>query len=140
MSSPVCPSSDLPTDLLEEFLSDEPLPIELFPDFQWEDDEQSDQPPTHVPGTFTADNAFKRKHARIPPQQRTKNSRSQAQTPQQRAANARFAKQQESKMGKPAVTIVKQQKQKSPISMGWVVALGIVLCGGALLEIIRLFF
>lgn len=44
----------------------------------------------------------------------------QAQTPQQRAANARFAKQQETKMGRPATTTVKRQPQKSPISKGWV--------------------
>ncbi|KAJ4983861.1 hypothetical protein SVAN01_10665 [Stagonosporopsis vannaccii] len=46
----------------------------------------------------------------------------QAQTPQQRQANMRFAKAQEKKMGKPeGPAIVKPRgPQKSPISKGWI--------------------
>lgn len=43
----------------------------------------------------------------------------QAQTPQQRQANLRFAKQQEKKMGKPAPAVKRNSNLKSPISKGW---------------------
>lgn len=42
----------------------------------------------------------------------------QAQTPQQRRANAKFARTEESKRGKPESDIKKPEKQKSPVSMG----------------------
>jgi hypothetical protein len=49
------------------------------------------------------------------------NQRRQAQTPQQRQANMRFAKAQEKKMGKPeAPVVVKRGPQKSPISKIWI--------------------
>lgn len=44
----------------------------------------------------------------------------QAQTPQQRLANERFAKSEASKRGKPQATIKKQEAHKSPISKGWI--------------------
>lgn len=47
----------------------------------------------------------------------------QAQTPQQRQANMRFAKAQEKKMGKPESTepvVKKRAPQKSPISRFWI--------------------
>jgi hypothetical protein len=45
----------------------------------------------------------------------------QAQTPQQRQANARFAKAQEKKMGKPEQAIKKSfGPQKSPIGKIWI--------------------
>lgn len=45
----------------------------------------------------------------------------QAQTPQQRQANERFAKAQEKKMGKPETTLLKKREpQKSPISKVWI--------------------
>jgi len=45
----------------------------------------------------------------------------QAQTPQQRQANMRFAKAQEKKMGRPEQAVVKKRDpQKSPISKGWI--------------------
>jgi hypothetical protein len=46
----------------------------------------------------------------------------QAQTPQQRQANMRFAKAQEKKMGKPEAPVVVKPRgpQKSPISKGWI--------------------
>jgi hypothetical protein len=49
-------------------------------------------------------------------------TRWQAQTPQQRQANMRFAKAQEKKMGRPeGETVVKKREpQKSPISKIWI--------------------
>lgn len=46
----------------------------------------------------------------------------QAQTPQQRQANARYAKAQEKKMGKPesAQAVKPRGPQKSPISKTWI--------------------
>ncbi|OJD31140.1 endoplasmic stress-associated ramp4 [Diplodia corticola] len=64
----------------------------------------------------------------------------QAQTPQQRLANERFAKSEASKRGKPQATVKKQEVQKSPISTGWIAVLAFILCGGVLFELLRLFF
>ncbi|KAL2350712.1 hypothetical protein BJ546DRAFT_810067, partial [Cryomyces antarcticus] len=64
----------------------------------------------------------------------------QAQTPQQRRANEAFAKSEASKRGKPQSAVKKQEKQKSPISKGWVVLLAFVVCGGLIFELLRLFF
>ena len=45
----------------------------------------------------------------------------QTQTPQQRRANARFAKAEEDKRGKPQSLLKnKKEVQKSPISTGWI--------------------
>lgn len=45
----------------------------------------------------------------------------QAQTPQQRRANAAFARSEEKKMGRPEKTTVKKEKkEKPPISPFWV--------------------
>ncbi|KAL5392991.1 hypothetical protein PMIN06_006386 [Paraphaeosphaeria minitans] len=65
-----------------------------------------------------------------------------AQTPQQRAANARYARREEGKMGKPVEERVKRTKQdfKSPIGKGWIIVLGFVLAGGAIFELLKLFF
>ncbi|KAF3049414.1 hypothetical protein E8E11_000875 [Didymella keratinophila] len=65
-----------------------------------------------------------------------------AQTPQQRQANARYAKAQEKKMGKPeSAQVVKPRgPQKSPISKTWIIVLAFVLCGGLLFEVLKLFF
>ncbi|KAF2842701.1 hypothetical protein M501DRAFT_993447 [Patellaria atrata CBS 101060] len=64
-----------------------------------------------------------------------------AQTPQQRAANERFAKSESAKRGKPVTAVKKSTAvQKSPISKGWIVVLAFVLCGGLIFELIRLFF
>lgn len=43
----------------------------------------------------------------------------QAQTPEQRKRNAKFAKEQTAKRGKPASEIKKKQDFKSPISPVW---------------------
>ncbi|KAK8244401.1 hypothetical protein IWZ00DRAFT_541523 [Phyllosticta capitalensis] len=64
----------------------------------------------------------------------------QAQTPQQRLANERFAKSEAAKRGKPAPVVKKQEVQKAPISKGWVVLLAFVVCGGLVFELLRLFF
>ncbi|EZF13167.1 hypothetical protein H112_06316 [Trichophyton rubrum D6] len=59
------------------------------------------------------------------------------QTPQQRRANERFAKKEASKRGKPEAAVKTKPKAKSPISMGWVVLLLFVLCGGLVFELLR---
>ena len=64
-----------------------------------------------------------------------------AQTPQQRAANARFARREEGKMGKPVETRNKRKEEfKSPISKTWIIILAFVLCGGLIFELLKLFF
>ncbi|KAF2242552.1 hypothetical protein BU26DRAFT_524155 [Trematosphaeria pertusa] len=63
-----------------------------------------------------------------------------AQTPQQRAANARFAKREEAKMGKPVEARKRKEDFKSPISRGWIIVLAFVLCGGLIFELLKLFF
>ncbi|EFR01785.1 hypothetical protein MGYG_04788 [Nannizzia gypsea CBS 118893] len=59
------------------------------------------------------------------------------QTPQQRRANEKFAKKEASKRGKPETTVKSKPKAKSPISVGWVVLLVFVLCGGLFFELAR---
>jgi Ribosome associated membrane protein RAMP4 len=44
----------------------------------------------------------------------------QAQTPQQRAANAKFAKSEQAKRGKPQGQVKRKEEFKSPISKGWI--------------------
>jgi len=63
-----------------------------------------------------------------------------AQTPQQRRANAKFAKAEEEKRGKPVAQQKKRELEKSPISTGWMVLLGFILIGGIFFELLRLFF
>lgn len=59
------------------------------------------------------------------------------QTPRQRAANAKFASINTKKQGKPRA---KTEAVQFPISKGWIFVLVFLVCGGALLEILRLFF
>ncbi|KGM92156.1 hypothetical protein PABG_11343 [Paracoccidioides brasiliensis Pb03] len=59
----------------------------------------------------------------------------QAQTPQQRRANERYAKLEAAKRGKPD-TGIKTKPKKSPIPVGWVVVLAFVVCGGMLFELL----
>ncbi|KAK4615554.1 hypothetical protein CLAFUW4_10405 [Fulvia fulva] len=63
-----------------------------------------------------------------------------AQTPQQRKANAAFAKKQEAKMGKPesSLPVKKEKKEKPPISPFWVYTLIFVVCGGLIFELLRM--
>lgn len=67
-----------------------------------------------------------------------------AQTPQQRRANLKFAKEQEAKMGKSSEDIKKMAKKetaKSPISPIWLVLLAFVVFGGIIFEVLsRIFF
>ncbi|KAK4561094.1 hypothetical protein LTR86_005049 [Recurvomyces mirabilis] len=64
-----------------------------------------------------------------------------AQTPQQRRANAQFAKAEESKRGKPVSSIKKEKKvEKAPIPKIWVYLLLFVICGGILFELLRIVF
>jgi len=61
-----------------------------------------------------------------------------AQTPQQRRANAKYAKAEERKMGKPESLAKKKDKQKSPVSVGWIILLAFVVCGGLIFELVKL--
>ncbi|KAF2198251.1 hypothetical protein GQ43DRAFT_474703 [Delitschia confertaspora ATCC 74209] len=63
-----------------------------------------------------------------------------AQTPQQRAANARFEETQKKKMGKPVTAVKRKEEFRSPISKGWIIILGFVVCGGLIVELLRLLF
>jgi len=63
-----------------------------------------------------------------------------AQTPQQRKANERYARQEASKRGKPESAIKQKKKFKSPVSTTWIVLLAFVVCGGLIFELLRLFF
>jgi len=60
-----------------------------------------------------------------------------AQTPQQRKANERFAKQETLKRGKPESAIKKKEKFKSPIGPVWIGLLAFVICGGVVFELLR---
>ncbi|KAG5941880.1 hypothetical protein E4U53_007323 [Claviceps sorghi] len=59
-----------------------------------------------------------------------------AQTLEQRRRNAKFAKEQESRMGKSDDQIKKRVKEtyKSPISPIWIAILGFIIFGGLLFE------
>ncbi|TVY64175.1 hypothetical protein LSUE1_G008158, partial [Lachnellula suecica] len=64
-----------------------------------------------------------------------------AQTPEQRKRNAKFAKEQTAKRGKPASEIKKKQDFKSPISPFWLGILAFVVFGGLIFEALsRIFF
>ncbi|KZF26910.1 hypothetical protein L228DRAFT_21580 [Xylona heveae TC161] len=63
-----------------------------------------------------------------------------AQTPQQRRANEKYARQEAAKRGKPETVVKKQKKEKAPISATWVLVLAFVVCGGLIFELLRLFF
>ncbi|KAL7931218.1 hypothetical protein V8C35DRAFT_310701 [Trichoderma chlorosporum] len=65
-----------------------------------------------------------------------------AQTLEQRRRNAKFAKDQEAKMGKSEDQLKKRTKEtpKSPISVFWLVLLGFVVFGGLLFEVLSRFF
>jgi len=62
-----------------------------------------------------------------------------AQTPQQRKANAKFAKTEEEKRGKP-VPPKKREVQKSPYGPIVLGLLVFVVCGGIIFELLKLFF
>ncbi|KAK0516799.1 hypothetical protein JMJ35_001402 [Cladonia borealis] len=64
----------------------------------------------------------------------------QAQTPQQRKANERYARQEAAKRGKPESAVKHKQKWDPPISKLWIGVLIFVLCGGIIFELLRLFF
>ncbi|RMJ10488.1 hypothetical protein BHE90_011126 [Fusarium euwallaceae] len=65
-----------------------------------------------------------------------------AQTPEQRRRNAKFAKDNEAKMGKSEGQIKQRVKEtpKSPISLFWVALLGFIIFGGLVFEAISRFF
>jgi hypothetical protein len=65
-----------------------------------------------------------------------------AQTIQQRQRNAKFAKENEARMGKAEGQIKKKVKEvkKSPVSMFWIVLLGFVVFGGLVFEALTRFF
>ncbi|AGO11826.1 AaceriADR055Cp [[Ashbya] aceris (nom. inval.)] len=59
------------------------------------------------------------------------------QTPKQRAANLRFAKANEKKVGKKKKT---GSKTEYPISKTWILVLLFLLVGGGILELVSLLF
>ncbi|KAL7913616.1 hypothetical protein GGI35DRAFT_217149 [Trichoderma velutinum] len=65
-----------------------------------------------------------------------------AQTLEQRRRNAKFAKDQENKMGKSEEQLKKRTKEtpKSPISIFWLALLGFVVFGGLVFELLSRFF
>ncbi|KAL6849777.1 hypothetical protein ACO1O0_009322 [Amphichorda felina] len=65
-----------------------------------------------------------------------------AQTLEQRRRNAKFAKTQESRMGKSEDQLKKKVKEvhKSPISPFWMLLLGFIVFGGLVFEGISRFF
>ncbi|KAG5943377.1 hypothetical protein E4U60_006704 [Claviceps pazoutovae] len=65
-----------------------------------------------------------------------------AQTLEQRRRNAKFAKEQESRMGKAEEQIKKRVKEthKSPISPIWIGVLGFIIFGGLLFEALSRMF
>ncbi|KAE8554568.1 hypothetical protein TMatcc_005880 [Talaromyces marneffei ATCC 18224] len=60
-----------------------------------------------------------------------------AQTPRQKKANEKFAKHEAAKRGKPQTVVKRTTKQKSPVSIGWIVLLAFVVCGGLIFELLR---
>ncbi|KAJ5777095.1 hypothetical protein N7520_000341 [Penicillium odoratum] len=60
-----------------------------------------------------------------------------AQTPQQRRANERFAKHEAAKRGKGPVINKPKQITKTPISSSWLIILAFVVCGGLILELLK---
>ncbi|KAF9885119.1 hypothetical protein FE257_000696 [Aspergillus nanangensis] len=60
------------------------------------------------------------------------------QTPQQRKSNERFAKSEAAKRGKGKTVVKQKQSSKSPLSIGWVVILAFVVCGGLAFELLRI--
>jgi hypothetical protein len=60
------------------------------------------------------------------------------QTPQQRRANEKFAREQQARMGKPKDSLKKTTKEvpKSPISVYWLIVLAFVIFGGIVFELI----
>ncbi|KAL6871692.1 hypothetical protein HDV57DRAFT_520537 [Trichoderma longibrachiatum] len=65
-----------------------------------------------------------------------------AQTLEQRRRNAKFAKDQEAKMGKSEDQLKKRTKEaaKSPISLFWLAVLAFVVFGGLVFELLSRFF
>ncbi|PLB54309.1 hypothetical protein P170DRAFT_397611 [Aspergillus steynii IBT 23096] len=61
-----------------------------------------------------------------------------AQTPQQRKANEKYAKSEAAKRGRGITTPRQKQSSKSPVSVGWVVLLAFVICGGLAFELLRI--
>ncbi|KEY67359.1 hypothetical protein S40285_05789 [Stachybotrys chlorohalonatus IBT 40285] len=66
-----------------------------------------------------------------------------AQTLEQRRRNAKFAKDQENRMGKSEDQIkkkVREVNKKSPVSLFWLGVLGFVIIGGLVFEALSRFF
>lgn len=61
------------------------------------------------------------------------------QTPKQRLANQKWAKNNEKKLGKPRHRS-RDQKPQSPLSKPWIIALVFLLVGGGLLELFSRLF
>ncbi|CEJ94510.1 hypothetical protein VHEMI10034 [[Torrubiella] hemipterigena] len=66
-----------------------------------------------------------------------------AQTLEQRRRNAKFAREQEARMGKPESAIKKKEKKvvlKSPVSPFWLIILAFVVFGGLFFEVLASWF
>ncbi|KAK9465212.1 hypothetical protein V1512DRAFT_57371 [Lipomyces arxii] len=63
-----------------------------------------------------------------------------AQTPQQRIANQKYAKNEERKKGKPEYLKAKKTSEKPPISKTWIYIFIFLVVGGGILELLSLFF
>ncbi|OKL61187.1 hypothetical protein UA08_03939 [Talaromyces atroroseus] len=61
----------------------------------------------------------------------------QAQTPRQKKANEKFAKNEAAKRGKSQTAVKKNPKQKPTVSTGWIVLLAFVVCGGLVFELLK---
>lgn len=59
------------------------------------------------------------------------------QTPKQRQANTKFAKKNLNKQGKPRE---KEEEVEFPVSKTWLFVLLFLVCGGAVLELLRIIF
>ncbi|RLV87118.1 hypothetical protein JA9_001355 [Meyerozyma sp. JA9] len=59
------------------------------------------------------------------------------QTPKQKQANQKFAKRNTRIQGKPRAVA---KKTEYPVSRSWLFVLVFLVCGGAVLELVRMFF
>ncbi|QUC18916.1 uncharacterized protein UV8b_03157 [Ustilaginoidea virens] len=92
--------------------------------------------PSLEPRSPARQNTDRRKRDRPPTLPIPKRTHTMAQTLEQRRRNAKFAKDQEARMGKPEDPAKKRVKEtpKSPISPVWIGVLGFLVVGGLLFE------
>ncbi|OJJ81099.1 RAMP4 family protein [Aspergillus glaucus CBS 516.65] len=59
-----------------------------------------------------------------------------SQTPKQRKANEKYAKNEAAKRGKGQVPVKQKQSAKSSLPTGWLAVLVFVICGGLAFELL----